>query len=80
MTVKKALYVNFVGKPGFARAAHTLWFYAVSRFEELHKTGKLAENRRFFDKLKRHQSDAVYFFHIEYIRYAEMTSWLCSLS
>ena len=52
-TANKALYTNFVGKTGFARAAHTLWFYAVSRFEELHKTGKLAENCRFFDKLKR---------------------------
>jgi hypothetical protein len=26
---------------------------AVSRYEELHNTGKLAENRRFFDKLSR---------------------------
>ena len=41
---------NFVGKTGFARDAHTLRFYAVSRYEEPHKIGKLAENRRFFDK------------------------------
>jgi hypothetical protein len=37
-----------VGKSGFARAAHTLRFYAVSRYEELHKIGKLAKKRRFF--------------------------------
>jgi hypothetical protein len=35
-----------------ARAAHTLRYYAVSRYEELLNTGKLAENRRFFDKLR----------------------------
>ena len=41
-----------MGKTGFARADHTLRFYAVSRYEEPHKIGRLAENRRFFDKLK----------------------------
>jgi hypothetical protein len=46
---------NFVGKTGFARDAHTLRFYAVSRYEELHKIGNLAENRRFFAKMKRAQ-------------------------
>ena len=40
----------FVGKTGFARVAHTFRFCAVSRYEELCKTGKLAENRRFFAK------------------------------
>jgi len=39
-----------VGKSGFARAAHTLWFYADSRYEKLHKIGKMAKNRRFFAK------------------------------
>jgi len=34
-----------------ACAAHTLRYYVVSRYEELLNTGKLAEDRRFFDKL-----------------------------
>jgi hypothetical protein len=41
-----------VGKTGSARAAHTLRYCAVSRYEELRNTDELAENRRFFDKLK----------------------------
>jgi len=54
--------MSFRGPP--ARAAHTFdppqkagvflgtrVIFAVSRYEELHKIGKLAENRRFFAKL-----------------------------
>ena len=41
---------NFVGKSGFARAAHTLRLCTVSSREELGKAGKLSKNRRFFDK------------------------------
>jgi hypothetical protein len=48
---KSPLY-NFVGKSGFARAAHSLRYHAVSRYEELHDTGKLAENHKFFAKLR----------------------------
>jgi len=42
-----------VGKTGFARAAHTLRFCAVSSLRGTSKTGKLSENRRFFDNQTR---------------------------
>ncbi len=50
MSIK--LKILFVGKMGFARTAYTLRFCAVSSLRGTSKTGKLSENRRFFDKLR----------------------------
>jgi len=54
-----------VGKTGFARAANTLRVCAVSSLRGTSKTGKLSENRRFFDKLNRRLSGGFFKYKTE---------------